>query len=110
MAAFGWKLVYGGRTPPTGQVVRPGERLSSGRMLGLGAQHIDTKQGQQLFSECAIITGSSSGEIEIWQRVGLRHIEAAIGREAIEQGAGKGAGFAEATGAYIVHFVTKFAK
>lgn len=40
MSAFGWKLVYGGRTPPTGQVVRPGERLSSLRMAGLGAQHI----------------------------------------------------------------------
>lgn len=40
MSGFGWKLVYGGRTPPTGQVVRPGERLSTGRMLGLGGQHI----------------------------------------------------------------------
>jgi uracil-xanthine permease len=40
MSAFGWKLVYGGRTPPTGQVVRPNERLSAPRMLGLGAQHI----------------------------------------------------------------------
>jgi uracil-xanthine permease len=40
MAAFGWKLVYGGRTPPPGQVVRPGERLSWLRMSGLGAQHV----------------------------------------------------------------------
>jgi xanthine/uracil permease len=40
MSAFGWKLVYGGRTPPTGAVVRPGERLSSLRMPGLGAQHV----------------------------------------------------------------------
>jgi uracil-xanthine permease len=40
MSAFGWKLVYGGRTPPAGQVVRPGERLSTARMVGLGAQHI----------------------------------------------------------------------
>jgi len=40
MSAFGWKLVYGGRTPPPGQVVRPGERLSSLRMAGLGAQHV----------------------------------------------------------------------
>jgi uracil-xanthine permease len=40
MSAVGWKLVYGGRTPPTGQVVRPDERLSSIRMAGLGAQHI----------------------------------------------------------------------
>jgi uracil-xanthine permease len=40
VSAFGWKLVYGGKTPPPGQVVRPGERLSSLRMAGLGAQHI----------------------------------------------------------------------
>src|ERR1700761_5458250 len=49
MSAFGWKLVYGGRppatvhgggTPPTGQVVRPDERLSGPRMIGLGAQHV----------------------------------------------------------------------
>jgi uracil-xanthine permease len=40
MSAFGWKVVYGGRTPPTGAVVRPGERLSSLRMAGLGAQHV----------------------------------------------------------------------
>src|SRR5260221_8924317 len=40
MAAFGWKLVYDGRTPPVGEVVRPGERLSSLRMAGLGAQHV----------------------------------------------------------------------
>jgi xanthine/uracil permease len=40
MSAVGWKLVYGGRTPPPGAVVRPGERLSSLRMAGLGAQHV----------------------------------------------------------------------
>lgn len=40
MSAVGWKLVYGGRTPPSGAVVRPGERLSSLRMAGLGAQHV----------------------------------------------------------------------
>jgi uracil-xanthine permease len=40
VSAFGWKLVYGGRTPPPGAVVRPGERLSSSRMAGLGAQHV----------------------------------------------------------------------
>src|SRR6266704_3550461 len=40
MTAFGWKLVYDGRTPPPGAVVRPGERLSSLRMAGLGAQHV----------------------------------------------------------------------
>jgi uracil-xanthine permease len=37
---MGWKLVYGGRTPPPGAVVRPGERLSALRMTGLGAQHV----------------------------------------------------------------------
>lgn len=40
MAVPSWKLVYGGRTPPVGQVVRPDERLSYPRMVGLGAQHI----------------------------------------------------------------------
>jgi len=40
MSAVRWKLVYGGRTPPPGAVVRPGERLSSLRMAGLGAQHV----------------------------------------------------------------------
>ncbi|MGH3498437.1 MAG: uracil-xanthine permease family protein [Nocardioidaceae bacterium] len=40
MAAFGWKVVYGGSTPPPGQVVRPGERLSWPRTIGLGAQHV----------------------------------------------------------------------
>ena len=38
--AMGWKLVYNGRTPPPGAVVRPGERLSPLRMTGLGAQHV----------------------------------------------------------------------
>lgn len=40
MSVVGWKLVYGGRTPPPGAAVRPGERLSSLRMAGLGAQHV----------------------------------------------------------------------
>jgi uracil-xanthine permease len=40
MAAFGWNLVYGGKTPPPGEVVRPGERLSWPRTVGLGAQHV----------------------------------------------------------------------
>jgi uracil-xanthine permease len=40
MSAFGWKLVYGGKTPPPGAVVRPGERLSRLRMAGLGGQHV----------------------------------------------------------------------
>jgi uracil-xanthine permease len=37
---FSWKLVYDGKTPPVGEVVRPGERLSTPRMVGLGAQHV----------------------------------------------------------------------
>ena len=40
MSAFGWKLVYDGKTPPPGRVVRPDERLSWLRMGGLGAQHV----------------------------------------------------------------------
>jgi xanthine/uracil permease len=39
---MGWTLVYGGRTPPPGAVVRPGERLSALRMTGLGADGIGT--------------------------------------------------------------------
>ena len=38
--AFGWKLHGDGRTPPPGEVVRPDERLSWGRTVGLGAQHV----------------------------------------------------------------------
>lgn len=38
--AFGWTLYGGGRTPPPGEVVRPDERLSWGRTVGLGAQHV----------------------------------------------------------------------
>ncbi|MGI8667189.1 MAG: solute carrier family 23 protein [Jatrophihabitans sp.] len=40
MATVGWKLVYAGKTPPPGAVVRPGERLSALRMAGLGGQHV----------------------------------------------------------------------
>ena len=40
MAAFGWKVVHGGKTPPPGEVVRPDERLGWGRTVGLGAQHV----------------------------------------------------------------------
>jgi xanthine/uracil permease len=40
MAAFGWRLVHGGKTPPPGGVVKPGERLSWPRTVGLGAQHV----------------------------------------------------------------------
>src|SRR4051794_32660074 len=38
--ALGWKVVYGGRTPPPGAAVAPDERLSWGRTVGLGAQHV----------------------------------------------------------------------
>ena len=36
----GWKLHNGGRPPLPGAVVRPDERLSWGRTVGLGAQHV----------------------------------------------------------------------
>jgi uracil-xanthine permease len=35
-----WKLVYDGKTPPAGAAVAPDERLSWGRTVGLGAQHV----------------------------------------------------------------------
>jgi uracil-xanthine permease len=38
--AFSWQVVHGGKTPPPGQVVRPGERLSWPRTVGIGAQHV----------------------------------------------------------------------
>jgi len=38
--AVGWKVVYGGKTPPPGEVVRPDERLSWSRTAGIGAQHV----------------------------------------------------------------------
>ena len=40
MALLAWRVVYGGRTPPPGEVVRPDERLSWPRTVGLGAQHV----------------------------------------------------------------------
>ena len=40
MALLGWKEVHGGKAPPPGEVVRPDERLSWGRTVGLGAQHV----------------------------------------------------------------------
>ena len=40
MAMFSWTLVHDGKTPPPGEVVRPDERLSTPRMVGLGAQHV----------------------------------------------------------------------
>jgi uracil-xanthine permease len=38
--ALGWKVVYEGKTPPPGEAVAPDERLSWGRTVGLGAQHV----------------------------------------------------------------------
>src|SRR3982750_2250006 len=38
--AMTWKLVYDGKTPPPGAAVAPDERLSWGRTVGLGAQHV----------------------------------------------------------------------
>jgi uracil-xanthine permease len=38
--AFSWTLVHGGQTPPPGEAVAPDERLSWGRTIGLGAQHV----------------------------------------------------------------------
>ncbi len=40
MLGFGWKLHGDGKTPPPGEVVRPDERLSWGRTVGIGAQHV----------------------------------------------------------------------
>ncbi|MBO0870866.1 MAG: hypothetical protein J2P15_20115, partial [Micromonosporaceae bacterium] len=40
MALIGWRVVHGGKTPPPGEVVRPDERLSWPRTVGLGAQHV----------------------------------------------------------------------
>jgi uracil-xanthine permease len=37
---FQWKVVYDGKTPPAGKAVGPHERLSWGRTIGLGAQHV----------------------------------------------------------------------
>jgi uracil-xanthine permease len=40
MSMFSWKVVHEGRTPPPGAAVAPDERLSWGRTVGLGAQHV----------------------------------------------------------------------
>ncbi|WP_034271254.1 uracil-xanthine permease family protein [Haloechinothrix halophila] len=40
MQLLPWQVVHGGRTPPEGEVVRPGERLSWPRTIGLGGQHV----------------------------------------------------------------------
>lgn len=38
--AIGWKLHGDGRTPPPGEVIRPDERMSWPRTVGIGAQHV----------------------------------------------------------------------
>ena len=40
MTLMSWRVVHGGKTPPPGEVVRPDERLSWPRTIGLGAQHV----------------------------------------------------------------------
>src|SRR2546421_753006 len=40
MTLLGWRVVHNGKTPPPGEVVRPDERLSWPRTIGLGAQHV----------------------------------------------------------------------
>ena len=40
MALLSWKVVYDGKTPPPGAVVRPDERLSWWRTTGIGVQHV----------------------------------------------------------------------
>ena len=37
---IGWTVHGDGRTPPPGEVVRPDERLSWGRTIGIGVQHV----------------------------------------------------------------------
>ncbi|MFD1860426.1 uracil-xanthine permease family protein [Aeromicrobium camelliae] len=37
---FNWQVVHGGKTPPPGEAVGPRERLSWGRTIGIGAQHV----------------------------------------------------------------------
>lgn len=37
---FSWKIVHDGRTPPPGEAVGPRERMSWGRTVGIGAQHV----------------------------------------------------------------------
>jgi len=40
MSMFKWDVVHGGKTPPPGESVGPMQRLSWGRTVGLGAQHV----------------------------------------------------------------------
>ena len=37
---FNWKLKGDGKVPPAGEVVAPDERLTWGRTIGIGVQHI----------------------------------------------------------------------
>ena len=37
---FRWTEVHGGKTPPPGESVGPHERMSWGRTIGIGAQHV----------------------------------------------------------------------
>lgn len=37
---FRWTVVHGGKTPPPGESVGPHERMSWGRTIGIGAQHV----------------------------------------------------------------------
>ncbi|RLV56349.1 nitrate reductase [Aeromicrobium phragmitis] len=37
---FNWQVVHGGKTPPPGEAVGPRERMSWGRTVGIGAQHV----------------------------------------------------------------------
>src|SRR5690554_2017696 len=37
---FSWKVVHDGKTPPPGEAVGPHERMSWGRTIGIGAQHV----------------------------------------------------------------------
>ncbi len=40
MSMFSWKVVHDGKTPPPGESVGPLERMSWGRTVGIGAQHV----------------------------------------------------------------------
>ena len=49
MLMFRWTLVHGGKTPPVGEVVKPDERLSTPRMIGLGAPPTDPSSASVQF-------------------------------------------------------------
>ena len=40
MSLLSWKVVHDGKTPPPGEVVRPDERMSWPRTIGIGVQHV----------------------------------------------------------------------